>query len=331
MDLPLVSIIIPVHNAESFISDAINSAKNQTWANIEIIVVDDGSTDRSLEIAKTFKSRNITVVSQQNKGASSARNLGLSMAKGAYIQFLDADDLIASVKVEDQVKLLLNNPSHLATCACVHFQDKGDPFKQPIVHEWPRAGSDNPVDFLIKLYGGSLIGPEYGGIIALHSWLIPVHLIELAGLWDETLSLDDDGEFMCRVILSSQGIKYAENTAVYYRKHISHNNISSLTSETAHNSLLKSVKSKMRHLLSRRDDQQTRGVLSRVFFEIAVSFYPEFPLLTFEAEGLAKMLDPNQKPTPYKNFPLKQLSYIIGWKGAKLASRFRHSWKKKVS
>lgn len=331
MNLPLVSIIIPVYNAESFISETISSAINQTWTNTEIIIVDDGSTDRSLEIAKEFKNKKITVLNQQNKGASSARNLALSVATGDYIQFLDADDLLNEVKIETQVNLLLNNPYHLATCACVHFQNDADPFAKPIVHEWVREESDDPTDFLIKLYGGSLIGPEYGGFIALHSWLIPFSLIKLAGQWNEALSLDDDGEFMCRVILKSKGIKYAQNAVVYYRKHTDHCNISSSTSETAHKSLLNSVKLKMQYLLSRKDDQQVRLVLSRIFFEVAVSFYPEFPFLTLEAENLGKVLDPNQKPTPYKNFPLKQISYILGWRRAKLISRFKHSWKKKIS
>ena len=74
MHQPLVSILIPCYNAEKWLSETINSALDQTWKNIEIIIVDDGSTDSSLAIAKTFESKNIKVLSQENRGASAARN-----------------------------------------------------------------------------------------------------------------------------------------------------------------------------------------------------------------------------------------------------------------
>jgi glycosyltransferase involved in cell wall biosynthesis len=88
MPNPLVSIIIPVYNAASFINETINSALQQTWPNKEIIIVDDGSTDDSLILAKKFEGDIVKIFSQQNKGASAARNKGLAEAKGDYIQFL---------------------------------------------------------------------------------------------------------------------------------------------------------------------------------------------------------------------------------------------------
>src|ERR1041385_4381684 len=92
---PLVSILIPAYNAEQWIGDAIRSAIDQTWDHKEIIVVDDGSTDRTLAAAKRFESPLVRVVSQKNQGAAAARNLAFSLSKGDYIQWLDADDLLA--------------------------------------------------------------------------------------------------------------------------------------------------------------------------------------------------------------------------------------------
>ena len=82
----LVSIIIPAYNAEKWISACIESAISQTWPRKEILVVDDGSSDKTLEVAKSYSSPELRVFSQENRGASAARNHGLSMAQGDYIQ-----------------------------------------------------------------------------------------------------------------------------------------------------------------------------------------------------------------------------------------------------
>src|SRR5438128_8633466 len=102
----LVSILIPVYNAESFVADAIQSALDQTWPAKEIIAVDDGSTDRSAEVLKSFAPR-IKVIEQENRGASAARNRALREAQGEFIQYLDADDLLAPNKIKIQMNRLL--------------------------------------------------------------------------------------------------------------------------------------------------------------------------------------------------------------------------------
>src|SRR2546426_3283066 len=105
----LVSILIPAYNAERWIADSIKSALSQTWVKKEIIVVDDGSSDNTLEIAKTFESKTVKVIAQRNMGACGARNRALTLAQGTYIQFLDADDLLAPDKISQQLKGRNNN------------------------------------------------------------------------------------------------------------------------------------------------------------------------------------------------------------------------------
>src|SRR5271165_3187575 len=106
-EYPLVSVIIPVYNSEKYLAESIESAIGQTWSSKEIIVVDDGSTDNSFEIARKFAGRpEVKVVTQENRGAAAARNAGLKEAKGEFIQFLDADDLLSADKIESQMKLL---------------------------------------------------------------------------------------------------------------------------------------------------------------------------------------------------------------------------------
>lgn len=89
---PLVSIIIPVYNAERFVYSTLESVLNQSWRNLEVIVVNDGSTDRSMEICQQFDDPRITYVEQENGGTAAARNTGIRHARGEYIGFIDADD-----------------------------------------------------------------------------------------------------------------------------------------------------------------------------------------------------------------------------------------------
>src|SRR5258706_8071724 len=100
---PIVSILIPAYNAEPWIADTIKTALAQTWPRTEIIVVDDGSRDQTLSIARQFASKNISVVTQENQGAAAARNCALALSQGEFIQWLDADDLLSPDKVAKQM------------------------------------------------------------------------------------------------------------------------------------------------------------------------------------------------------------------------------------
>src|SRR4051794_31437339 len=99
----LVSVLIPAYNVERWIGQALLSALRQTWPRIEVIVIDDGSTDRTAEVAHSVRSRVIRIVSQPNAGACAARNAALALAQGTYIQWLDADDLLHPEKIARQL------------------------------------------------------------------------------------------------------------------------------------------------------------------------------------------------------------------------------------
>lgn len=107
----LVSIIIPVHNAERFLKDTINSIKNQTYENWEAIFVDDCSTDNSVDIIKEFsEDKRIKLITlEQNEGAAITRNTGIDIASGRYVAFLDSDDLWNKEKLEKQIKFMKEN------------------------------------------------------------------------------------------------------------------------------------------------------------------------------------------------------------------------------
>lgn len=106
---PLVSIVMPVYNGQAYIEDAIRSVIGQTLAEWELIIIDDGSTDSSLQIISGFTDGRIKVVSQANGGVSSARNIALKMAIGEYITFLDADDILPINSLRARVDFLEYN------------------------------------------------------------------------------------------------------------------------------------------------------------------------------------------------------------------------------
>jgi glycosyltransferase involved in cell wall biosynthesis len=109
MNNPLVSIIIPVYNTEKYVAEAIESALNQTYKSLEIILVDDGSNDRSVEIVKRTISDNskakLLLRNREPKGASTCRNIGIEASNGDYIIFLDADDILAPFCLDQRIKV----------------------------------------------------------------------------------------------------------------------------------------------------------------------------------------------------------------------------------
>jgi glycosyltransferase involved in cell wall biosynthesis len=108
MDNPLVSTIIPVYNGEQFIAEAIDSVLTQTYQPIEIIVVDDGSDDKSREIIKSYQT--VTYIFQENLGNGAARNTGIQKSNGDFLAFLDQDDLWIPQKIKTQIDYLIKNP-----------------------------------------------------------------------------------------------------------------------------------------------------------------------------------------------------------------------------
>jgi len=106
---PKISVIIPTYNQSECLKEAIESVLNQTYKNIEIIVIDDGSTDNTLGVVGSFDNK-IVCIQQKNKGASSARNIGIKKANGEYLAFLDSDDMWIKNKLEKQIDFIKKNP-----------------------------------------------------------------------------------------------------------------------------------------------------------------------------------------------------------------------------
>ena len=309
---PLVSVIIPLYNAEKYIAETIQNVLNQTYQPIEVIIVDDGSKDRSLSVAKSFESEKVKVFSQTNKGASAARNYGLREAKGEFIQFLDADDLLSANKIEEQVKLLMSsNENTIAVCSTAHFFQKEEINQEEIsIDDWfEKIG--NPVEFIIKLYGGYT---GIGRMIAVHAWLSPKSIIKRVGYWNESLTVDDDGEFFCRVVLESDCVAYTPFVSGYYRKYESNSNLSGQSSYAAMKSALNACFEKKKYLLSKTDDINAKKAIARIFHEFAVLAYPKYKDLSKVAETESQSLYPHKNTSYYHTFFYRIITPLFGWK-----------------
>lgn len=278
---PLVSIIIPAYNAEEWVREAIESALGQTWPNKEIIVINDGSTDGTERIAKSFLPR-IKLISTENRGLCAAVNLALRQCKGDYIQELDADDVLLPDKVERQLstlrpndskRLLFSSPWAPFFYRTSHFQFVKNSFWEDL----------KPVDWLLRKM-------SEGTHMQNATWLVSRELVEAAGPWDETLHYDQDGEYFARVLAASEGTRFVPDTGILYRvtgtKRISYIGNSNVKKD----SLYRSMKIHMQLLRSMEDSERVhRACLAYMQIWYSV-FYPSRPDIFTEMKALAASL-----------------------------------------
>ncbi|OLP17817.1 hypothetical protein BST81_12175 [Leptolyngbya sp. 'hensonii'] len=322
---PLVSVLIPCYNADRWLARTLKSVLAQSWNKLEIIVVDDGSTDNSLTIARSFASSSVAVLSQVNQGASAARNRALQVAQGDFIQYLDADDLLSSNKIEAQLFLLQHHPENmLALCNTIHFWDETDPEVGTLEtggHFF--ANSDRPVEWLIQLLGGD----GAGAMVHPAAWLISRAVAAGAGPWNEQLSLDDDGEYFARVVLASAGIRYTPIGCSYYRKYKGGNSLSGGRSDRHQWSALQSIALKADYLLSRTQDQRAKRAIARCYMERAVQAYPGHPHVTQTALREIRQLGVKADLPTCGSWRGELLRFLLGWKLAKrLSMAYHHSF-----
>ena len=234
--------------------------------------------------------------------AAAARNYGFKKATGAYIIFLDADDVLVPNKIELQLAALSAKPEGwIASCAWAKFKTNT---KEAIITPQKVWNIQNPIDWCLQSWMG-------GGMMALSGWLMPKAVIEKAGLWDERLSLHDDGEFICRVLLASKGNVFVENTVVYYRQQ--DNSLSrDHTSKKAAESALLVYKSYQKQILKFQDSKLTRRALARNFSRFIYEYYPAHAQSIKEAYREINEL--GVKPPLVGSPSFKLIQRIVGFK-----------------
>lgn len=186
--MKLVSVIIPCYNVQEYIHDALNSVFDQTYRNVEIICIDNNSTDDTWRILNKIQKKNPLLVIDQElrEGANAARNKGLDLAKGEWIQFLDADDLLASTKIEHQMNLVQNSKLDLVFIAAASV-------KRTLF------GRD---EIILPLKGDNYLAPFLNRCGNTCSNLWNKRQLELVGNWNETLKSSQETDLMFRLILS---------------------------------------------------------------------------------------------------------------------------------
>jgi glycosyltransferase involved in cell wall biosynthesis len=309
----LVSILIPAFNAEQWISDCIESALAQTWPNKEIIVVNDGSRDATLEIARCYASPNVKVTTQDNRGASAARNHALSLAQGDYIQWLDADDLLAPDKISRQLNDAEPGQSSrvLLSGAWGKFYHCHEKSKFTPISLWQDL---EPLEWLLRKADENLW-------MAIESWLVSRKLTEMAGPWNENLSLDDDGEYFGRVLSCSTGVRFIPDAQCFCRRAnlgLSH----PLTlSNRKLDSLATSLFSHIRTLRSMEDSPRTRAACLKLLQRWLIYFYPERPDLMHRIQSISTELGGHLE-LPELRSKYRLLQKVFGWNAAKKAQFF---------
>lgn len=302
---PLVSILIPCYNAAPWLADTLRSALAQTWPRIEVIVVDDGSTDDSLTVARQFAAPNVQILTQSNQGASTARNLALAEAQGDIIQYLDADDLLAPDKIAQQMSQLLAAPTTVASGAWGRFHHH--PAETRFIPEPPWRDA-NPVDWLVQTWSGHwMMHPA--------AWLVPRGIATQAGPWDPQLSLNDDGEYFCRVVLASTGISFCPEARSYYRSGNS-SSLSGRKSDAAWVSLWTSIQLNTQHLIVAENSPRTRLVCANVMQRFIYEVYPEVPHLRHQASQSITVLGGSTE-RPIGSPMFQKLAHVVGWRAAK--------------
>jgi glycosyltransferase involved in cell wall biosynthesis len=267
----LVSVIIPVHNSASFLGETIKTVLSQTFHEIEIIVVDDGSTDDSVAVARRFEQQGVKVLSQANAGAAMARNTGLLHASGDYIQFLDAGDLLSPNKIEKQVDALQGKPNKLAVCYYLQFQIEEELEQGFSLDQSHFIYSSNcPVDFLVNLWGAK----GKSNFIQTNCWLVPRSLINKAGAWRPYRCPDDDGEFFTRMILASEGIVHVPDVYNFFRVGKGANQLSGNRSRGYLKNTLLTIDLKHRYLLQKGGHPKLNTALAKQYLDFAVYNYP---------------------------------------------------------
>lgn len=197
MTTPLISVIVPVYNGENFLPEAINSIRQQNYTPLEIIIVDDGSTDNTAQVADTLGS-DIRYIRQKNAGPAAARNAGLRIARGEVIAFLDVDDLWPPNKLEIQLARLQEDPQPDIVLGRVQF------LKLPGAEDI-NIQFESPDNTLVNAYLGSGVFKK--------------SIFEKVGMFDASLRYSEDQDWFLRAREQQASIIILKEITLYYRLH----------------------------------------------------------------------------------------------------------------
>jgi glycosyltransferase involved in cell wall biosynthesis len=307
---PLVSILIPAYNAEQWLPDTLRSAVAQTWDRKEIIVVNDGSKDQTEEVARRFESEGVKVFTQMNQGAAATRNKAFSLCTGDYIQWLDADDLLAPDKISKQMRVVEEeqNKKLLVSGEWAKFMYRPRRAKFVPTGLW---GDLSRAEWLMRKM-------EQNAYMQTATWLVSRELTEAAGPWDTRLLGDDDGEYFCRVLMASERVRFAPGAKVYYRQAGSTSLSYIGTSDRKRDAQWLSMELHIRYLRSLDDSIRAREACVCYLQNWSIYFYPERMDLFARADDIARSFGGRLSP-PQLSWKYSWIKKVFGWPLARRA------------
>jgi glycosyltransferase involved in cell wall biosynthesis len=314
---PLVSVLIPCYNAERWIRATVDSVLRQTWKNLQIVIVNDGSTDRSEEHLREYARAGVTVVDQENRGQTAALNRCLAEARGEFVQYLDADDVLDGEKIERQMGRLMHATDCIATSEWARFYDDVSSARFEADENWRDM---DPVDWLVSAWR------DGGGMLFPAQWLMPKAIVDRVGPWREDLTLNNDAEYFTRAVLASKRVLFCEGARAYYRSGI-HGSLSGMRSKSGWISQKHVLEACQSYLLAREDSPRTRRAASLLWQRFAHASYPHDREIANDAERRGHALD-SVRVDPGGGRALRFLIRILGWKTGRVLQtwyyRIRH-------
>jgi glycosyltransferase involved in cell wall biosynthesis len=273
--------------------------------------VDDGSRDRTLEVAKAFEGGSVKVVSQPNMGAPAARNAALRLAQGDYIQWLDADDLLDPDKISGQMRIAhkVSNARMLLSGSFATFYYRPEKAIFTRTSLWQDL---DPIEYFLTRFNDNVY-------FQTDAWLVSRELSDAAGPWTDFDSPDDDGEYFCRIVMHSAGVKFVGDARSYYR--IGNvNGVSQSRSHRAETALYGSKVKCIKYLLSLEDSARTRDASVRLLQDWLRQFYPHRKDLVEQARQLAVDLG-GELHRPSVKWKYRPVAWVGGYEAAVTASR----------
>ncbi len=204
---PLISVVIPNYNNSGFLIECLESVLNQTYDNKEVILIDDGSTDESMQVLFPYQDR-IRIIATENRGAAAARNTGILSAKGEFISFLDSDDVWESTKLELQIEMMLSGDYDLIYSSGIDFYTSGE-----LGNVTNPRYSGNCYEYFRKFPATEII------TLGCNSALLRATLLNESGLFDESFQgAAEDWDFFRRYCRKAR-VAFLLNVLVRHRRH----------------------------------------------------------------------------------------------------------------
>jgi len=214
---PLVSVIIPCYNGIPWVRHALRSTLRQTYPNIEVILVDDGSTDDTLAVVEAeFGGDGFKIIGIANSGPGAARNVGLRFAGGEYVQYLDADNILTEEKIERSMACFRDHPDTDIVFTAIHLPASYDFVDES---EFTAEELQRTVDGMVEYaYEKQFPGTDMPALETSQP-LYRSRVLHEHGAFDETLVVLDDYELVCRQLLNGARIRHVPMVGVIYRDH----------------------------------------------------------------------------------------------------------------